>query len=193
VNEISSRKRGHSSWPLLLLICLGMAFYRPAASEPSRASHATRQALVGVWRLLSIQRVGRNGPTIDPFYGTDSTGILVYDPSGWMSVQIVGKHRPAMEAPASRPTLTDTPRDAQLKAAVLDTYYAYFGTWRFDEVTSTVTHDIQSSLIPGEAGKSYSQTVSLDDGHLVFTTRQETAGGVIVQKKVWQRVAGPER
>ena len=193
MNEISSRKRGHSSWPLLLLFCLGVAFYRPVESEPSRASHTTRQTLVGVWRLLSIQRVGPNGPTIDPFYGTDSTGVLIYDPSGWMSVQIVGRHRPDMDAPVSRPSLADTAEDAKLKAAVLDTYYAYFGTWRFDEATSIVTHDIQSSLIPGEAGKSYSQRVSLDDGHLVFTTRQETAGGVIVQKKVWQRVAGSAR
>ena len=176
-----------------MLICLGAASCHLSALEPSGASNTSRQALVGAWRLLSIQRVGPNGPTIDPFYGTDPTGILVYDPSGWMSVQIVGKHRPDMDAPVSRQTPTDSAQEAQLKAAVLDTYYAYFGTWRYDEATSTVTHDIQSSLIPGEDGKSYSQKVSLEDGHLVFTTRQETAGGVIIQKKVWQRVADSGR
>ncbi len=78
-----------------------------------------------------------------------------------------------------------------MKAAVLDTYYAYFGTWKYDEGTSTVTHTIQSSLIPGEAGKSYSQKISLEDGHLIFTTRHETTDGAIVQTKVWQRIAGP--
>jgi hypothetical protein len=134
---------------------------------------------------------GPLGPMIDPFYNADSTGILVYDPSGWMSVQIVGQHRPAMKAPASRPT-HDTAEDAQLKAAVLDTYYAYFGTWEYDEATATVTHYIKSSLIPGETGMSYSQTVTLDGGHLVFTTRRELAGGKAVQKKIWQRILGPD-
>jgi len=127
---------------------------------------------------------------IDPFYNADSTGMLVYDPSGWMSVQIVGRHRPAMEAAASRPT-HDTAGDAQLKAAVLDTYYAYFGTWDYDEATSTVTHHVKSSLIPGETGVSYSQTVTLDGGRLVFTTRREVAGVAAVQKKVWQRILSP--
>jgi hypothetical protein len=110
-----------------------------------------------------------------------------------MSVQIVGKHRPEIDVPESRPTLTDTTRDTQLKAAVLDTYYAYFGRWKYDEANSTVTHDVQSSLIPGEAGKSYSQTVSMDGGHLILTTQSETTGGAIVQEKVWERVTGPER
>src|SRR5271168_2414228 len=157
------------------------------AAAQDHASHATRQELIGAWRLLSIQIVGPSGPMADPFYDADSTGILVYDPSGWMSVQIAGQHRPAMEAASSRPT-HGTP---ELKAAVLDTYYAYFGTWDYEEATATLTHHIKSSLIPGETGMSYSQTVTLDGGQLVFTTRRELAGGAAVQKKVWQRINGP--
>jgi hypothetical protein len=193
MNGVLLRTRARSRWPFLLLLCLGVASCHLSEPKPGHASHATRRELVGAWRLLSIQRVGPTGPTIDPFYGTDSAGILVYDPSGWMSVQIVGSHRPAMEAPSSRPTLTDTAQDIQLKAAALDTYYAYFGTWRYDEVTSTVVHDVKSSLIPGETGKSYSQAVSMDGRHLVFRTRCDTTGGAIVQEKVWERVTGPGR
>ena len=175
---------------LLALICLSSAPYL-AAPEPGPAPHATRQALIGAWRLVSIHILGPKGPMPDPFYNADSSGMLVYDASGWMSVQIAGQPRPAMDAAASRPTPTDTAEAARLKAAVLDTYYAYFGTWEFDEATSTVTHHIKSSLIPGETGKSYSQTVSLDGGELIFTTRREKAGGAIVQKKVWKRISGP--
>jgi hypothetical protein len=195
MNEVSLRTRARGTWTVLLLLCVGVASCHPSEPKSSRALHATRQELVGAWRLLSIQRLGPNGPTIDPFFGTDPTGILVYDPSGWMSVQIVGSHRPAMEAPstsASRPSLVDTAQNTQLKAAVFDTYYAYFGTWHYDEVTSTVVHEVKSSLIPGEIGKSYSQTVSLDGGHLIFT-RRETTDGATVQQKVWERVTGPER
>jgi hypothetical protein len=176
---------------LLAFICLSAAPYHLAVSEPGRAPHATRQELIGAWRLVSIQILGPKGPMPDPFYNADSSGMLVYDASGWMSVQIAGQPRPAMDAAASRPTPTDTAETARLKAAVLDTYYAYFGTWEFDEASSTVTHHIKSSLIPGESGKSYSQTVSLDGGELIFTIRHEKAGGAIVQKKVWKRISGP--
>jgi hypothetical protein len=181
MNTTLMRMSAAARWPLLLFILLNAA--------PCYA-HATRQDLIGAWRLLSIQIVGPLGPMADPFYDADSTGILVYDPSGWMSVQIAGQHRPTMQAPESRPT-HDAPEDAQRKAAVLDTYYAYFGTWEYDEVTSTVTHYIKSSLIPGETGMSYSQIVTFEDGRLVFTTRRELAGGAAVQKKVWQRIKGP--
>jgi hypothetical protein len=193
MNEIAWRARAHARWALLLLISLGVASCHLSEPKPGGASHATRRELVGAWRLLSIRCIGPNGPAIDPFYGTDSTGILVYDPSGWMSVQIVGSHRPAMQATASRPTLSDTAQDTQLKAEVLDTYYAYFGTWHYDEVNSTVVHDVKSSLISGETGKSYSQKVFLEGGHLIFATRCETTGGANVQEKVWERVTGSER
>jgi hypothetical protein len=175
---------------LLALIYLSSAPYL-AVPEPSPAQHATRQELIGAWRLVSIQILGPNGPMADPFYNSDPSGMLVYDASGWMSVQIAGQPRPAMDAAASRPTPTDTAEVARLKAAVLDTYYAYYGTWELDEATSTVTHHIKSSLIPGESGKSYSQSVTLDGQELIFTTRREKAGGAIVQKKVWKRISGP--
>jgi hypothetical protein len=178
---------------VLWLLCLGVASCQPPEPKSSREAHPTRRELIGAWRLLSIQLVGPNGPTVDPFFGADPTGTLVYDPSGWMSVQIVGSQRPAMAAPAagaSRPTRGATAQDAQLRAAVLDTYYAYFGTWHYDEATSTVVHDVKSSLIPGEDGKSYSQTVTLDGGHLIFT-RRETTGGATAQVKVWERITSP--
>jgi Lipocalin-like domain len=190
MNKILMRISEYSIWPFLLFILLGVAPCYSDVPERIRTPHATRQELFGAWRLLSIQIVGPKGPMIDPFYNADSTGILVYDPSGWMSVQIVGQNRPAMAAAASRPT-HDTAGDAQLKAAVLDTYYAYFGTWEYDEATSTVTHHVKSSLIPGETGVSYSQTVTLDGGLLVFTARREMAAGAAVQKKIWQRISGP--
>ncbi len=157
----------------------------------SRSPHATRQELIGAWRLISIEIQGPSGTTADPFYNANPSGILIYDPSGWMSVQIVGQLRPPMEVPASRPTPPDAAQDARVKAAVLDTYYAYFGTWEYDETTSAVTHHLESSLIPGESGLSYSQTVAVDGGQLIFTTWEETAEGAVVRKKVWQRI--PDR
>jgi hypothetical protein len=190
------RMHNRAKWPFLLIVYLSAALCQAAAPERSATPHVTRQELIGAWRLQSIEILGPKGSRPDPFYNADSSGLIIYDPSGWMSVQILGQPRPAMDAPASRPTPTATarvaPRDAQLKAAVLDTYYAYFGTWEFDEATSTVTHSVKASLIPGETGLSYSQTATLDGGQLIFTVRQETREGAVVRKKIWKRISSSE-
>jgi hypothetical protein len=120
----------------------------------------------------------------DPFYNEGSTGVLIYDPSGWMSVQIVGQPRPDMDVSASRPGRADSAEEDRLKAEVLDSYYAYFGTWTYDETSSTVTHHIKSSLFPSETGVSYTQTATLEGENLVFKVRRDARGGATVQQKV---------
>jgi Lipocalin-like domain len=189
MNKIVARVPASAGLSIFLLIYLSVAPYTLAVPEPGHNTHATRQELIGAWRLVSIQIVGPGGPMNDPFYNADPTGILIYDQSGWMSVQIAGKSRPSMEAPAFRPARSRTAEVAQLEAAVLDSYYAYAATWEYDETASTVTHHIKTSLIPGEDGMSYSQTVTLDGGNLIFTVRRAAPGGATVQRKVWQRIS----
>jgi len=176
---------GRLKWPLLILTCLIAASCQVDASKPSGAVRGTRQELIGAWQLKSIQLMGPNGPMNDPFYNEGSTGILIYDPSGWMSVQIVGQQRAVVDVPGSRPWPSNTAEDARRKAEVLDTYYAYFATWEFNEATSAVTHHVVSSLFPGEAGASYSQDVTREGEYLIFTTHRDSG---VVQKKVWQRI-----
>ena len=145
----------------------------------------TQQQLIGAWRLQSIQLIGPNGPMSDPFYGEGSTGLLIYDSSGWMSVQIVGAHRAAVDVPAARPSPGGSIEDARHKAEALDTYYAYFATWEFDEAASVVTHRVVSSLYPSETGVSYSQNVAIDGELLIFTTHRDSG---VLQSKVWRRI-----
>jgi hypothetical protein len=172
------------------LLLLGGLNARPCQADASKAGHAapvTRQQLIGAWQLQSIQLVGPHGSMNDPFYNDGSTGILIYERSGWMSVQIVGQHRESVDVPVSRPSSSGA-EDARHKSAVLDSYYAYFGTWEFNEAKSTVTHHVVSSLYPSETGMSYSQSVNLDHKTLTLTTQRESAEGTVVQKKVWRRI-----
>jgi len=151
----------------------------------------TRDQLIGAWRLVALEYVGPDRSKVDPFYQRDSTGLIVYDPSGWMSVHIVGPHRQAWKVPVSRLPTTGTPEDSALKAAAFDTYYAYFGTWSLDEARSVVTHHVISALLPAEEGQDYGQQISLDNGRLVFTNRSGPAGRETVRRKVWERVLSP--
>jgi Lipocalin-like domain len=153
------------------------------------AAPVTRDQIIGAWRLVAIEYVGPDRSKVDPFYQADSTGLIVYDPSGWMSVHIVGPHRQAWKVPLSRPT--GTPDDSALKAAAVDTYYAYFGTWNLDEAHSVVTHHVISALLPAEEGQDYGQQITLDNGRLIFTNRSGPAGRETVRRKVWERVRPP--
>jgi hypothetical protein len=126
----------------------------------------------------------------DPFYQPESEGIIVYDLSGWMSVQIAAPHRPTFEVPASRSPSAAAEPLSRRKTAAFDTYYSYYGTWDFDEATGVVTHHVKSSLIPAETGLSYAQNVTLDGARLTFTTRDVSHGKETVRRKVWERIEG---
>jgi hypothetical protein len=149
--------------------------------------HLTRQQLIGAWRLMRIEYSDSSGQTADPFYQPNSTGLIVYDSSGWMSVHISAPHRRAFDVPASRSSST-TAQNAPLKAAAFDTYYAYFGTWDLDEESSVVTHHVESSLIPAETGLRYAQKAAVEGNRLIFTVCTNTRDGHSVRKKIWERV-----
>jgi hypothetical protein len=175
---------------VLGLIGLCAALSQAAWPELGGGPRPTRQQLIGVWRLASIEYLGPGGATVDPFYQADSTGIIIYDPSGWMSVHIVAPRRRAWEVPVSRLSAVAGNQDEPLKAAAFDSYYAYFGTWDLDEAASVVTHHVKSSLIPAETGLDYAQSVTLESGRLIFTVRGGKAGEETVRRKVWEKVPG---
>jgi len=170
-------------WTLALLSAAPLA-----AGESGTAAPATARDLIGAWRLVSIAIEGPGGSRADPFYNSVASGLLIYDASGSVSVQIVGAPRPTVDVPSSRPQVGEDAHAAQLKAMLLDTYYAYFGTWEYDPLTSIVTHKVRASLYPSEAGVSYAQHVQLDGSRLVFTRTLASTAGNTVQKKVWARI-----
>jgi len=151
------------------------------------AKHPTRQQLIGAWRLVMIDYAGPHGETVDPFYQAGSSGIIIYDPTGWMSVQITAPNRRAWEVPAERVPLASE-ANASLKAEAFDTYYSYYGTWNYDDPASVVTHHVKSSVIPAETEMTYVQTVTFEGARLVFTVRSGDRGMETVRRKVWERL-----
>jgi hypothetical protein len=87
----------------------------------------TARRFFGAWRYL--------GSTIDGQPRTDRTdprGIIIYDPSGHMAVQIMPGREEQATAPAS-------------------TFICYFGRWSIDERARTVTHHREGDLrVDGE-------------------------------------------
>ena len=94
---------------------------------------------LGAWRYV--------GSTIDgkprPGRGANPKGIICYDPSGHMSVQV------APDRKRGKAGSEPTPEEA--KAALAD-YIAYF-TYSVDEHARTVTHHRHASVQPGDVGE----------------------------------------
>jgi Lipocalin-like domain len=93
--------------------------------------------LHGAWRYLGSNTDGK--PT--PGRGTNPKGIIYYDPSGSMVVQV------APDKERAKAGAAPTPDEAQ---AALAGYIAYFGTYTVDEGARTVTHHRQASVQPGD-------------------------------------------
>ena len=156
-----------------------------AADAP--ASRTTQKDIIGAWRLVSIEVDGREA---DPFYRSGSRGLLIYDKSGWFSVQIEGAGRPRVEVPAIRPVPDEKESATRLKASALDSYYAYYGTWSFDAASSTVTHHAKGALYPSEDEAVYAQHAEVIGRQLIFSRTQTIDGHRTVQTKRWERISG---
>ena len=107
-------------------------------SGQSAPEGETAKRLVGTWKLLSITADGK----VDPSRGPHPTGLMHYDPKGYMSVQIM-PDRPRGKYAGTSPT----PDEA--KAAIIG-YTAYFGTYTIDEQAHTITHHRTGDLNPGD-------------------------------------------
>jgi Lipocalin-like domain len=171
-----------------VLVVAGLAVSALCAADGGHSSRTTQQDLIGAWRLLNIEVDGPAGREVDPFYGSGSRGLVIYDASGWFSVQIEGSGRPAVQVPSVRPAPQQSESTARANAAVLDSYYAYYGTWSFDPVTSTVTHHAKGALYPSEDEATYPQQVEIVGRRMTFTRTQTVAGHSTVQTKRWERV-----
>ena len=156
-----------------------------SASQPGNTSPADR--LIGAWRLVSVETIRPNGEVIYPFYGKHPTGILIYDRSGIMSVQIVSDPKPSKPSTDSREKFLAAPLDEKVTA--IDGYYAYFGTWTVDGTGSSVTHHIQQSLYPGERDENATRLVSFQGDQLILTAKSHEMGEDHQRKLVWERVS----
>ena len=116
---------------LAALLAAGSAF---AQSGPTGDSG---KRIVGLWRLVGMTAGGQ----VNPERGARATGMILYDATGYMTVQIM-PDRPRRKWAGAQPTAEEA----------LDTvvgYSAYFGTYRVDEQAQTVTHIREGGIQPG--------------------------------------------
>jgi len=168
-----------SCW--LLGIVLAIFLQVPASSRPG-----PQQKFVGAWRLVSVETVRPNGEVMYPFYGKHPQGLIMYDASAWMSVQIVSDPAPTEPGASSREEMLRAP--VSEKAAAFDGCYAYFGTWTVDEAKGTVTHHIQQSLYPAERGEDGVRRFVLEGDRLKLSAKTHEMGEDHERRVVGERL-----
>ncbi len=92
---------------------------------------------VGTWKLAAFERRGPDGE-LGSSANSYRNGLLVYTPTGHMSLQLTRENRQEFDGRASG-------EEAQ---AALYSYIAYYGTFTVNQTQGAVTHHRQGHLIP---------------------------------------------
>lgn len=129
----------------------------PLMAQSEREGNADAARLVGTWRLVSRTVNGGNHPQ----RGANPVGLIIYDASGNMAVQIMAD--PALRT--AYPGYDPTPEEAK---AALQTYAAYFGTYTVDERARLLHHHPRGNIHPGQIRSSTRRYEFLSADRLQF-------------------------
>ena len=162
---------------MLLVACVSLI-------SAGRRQDNVAQKLVGAWRLVSV--VGTD-PTFH-FAFDHPTGVIIYDRSGWMSVQIdiKGVRTPFVSGPSGG--------TGEEKVAAFDNYIAYYGTYTLDLKAQTVTHHLQDATQPNWRGAKNVRWFEFQgNDRLLLIPREDGKGGLVARnnatfKLLWERI-----
>ena len=168
------------------MLAAGIAL--PLVADTASANQSpSNSPLVGAWTLidaLTIQNDGQVG--LYDGFPKPYTGLIVYDPTGMMSVQIA-RGRPHL--PDNR-DFNDLTVDQRL--AYLGSYVAYFGRYEFDPEDSIVTHFVSSALNPsrgiGNGSVARRKVMLVGDVVTLTTIPQATSKSGSYSVLKWQRI-----
>jgi hypothetical protein len=156
----------------ILAMILSMSFNLAAGSGRAPAQGDASKTFIGTWQLVSTEAKGQFAEDEGPH----PTGLIYYDGTGHMAVQIM-PDRPRSKYAGKDPT----PDEAK---AALAGYISYFGTYTVDPKTRTVTHHRMGSINPGGAGSDVvRQFEFLSEDRLVLTPVEDATVHL-----TWQRL-----
>ena len=147
-------------------------------SDGHRTNAATPGDLVGTWKLLLYEDRPAGGKPEYP-YGEKAVGLLIYDSTGHMSVQI---SQPPV--PKDRSGKHKAGTDEERAAA----YTAYFGTYTVDWAKQIITHRVEGNLYPAYVGTSHERPFELTGDRLLLKPQWEREGKLIQGVRIFERV-----
>ena len=154
-------------------------------------SAAERKKFIGVWKLVSgVARHEVTGAIRYP-WGKTPVGRLSYDEAGRVFAQLMNPDRRSVGGAANRGAASAIgAASAEDMREMLTGFNAYFGTYDIDEPSKTVTHHLQSALIPSWVGTHQRRKYEFSgkDELIILNTASQEA-----YRLVWQREEAPSR
>ena len=141
---------------------------------PQRSSsRGTKEQLIGTWTRV-LYEVGESHPM-----GCDAVGLLIYDPDGRMSLQIMRPDRSKFRSAGSKEGEYEV-GSADETTSAFRGYIAYFGTYEVREKERFVIHHVEGSLFPNWVGRNPIEFFELSDDRLTF--------GLNPIRYIWRRI-----
>lgn len=137
--------------------------------------------LIGAWRLIGCTDQDQHGHPVN-FFGTATTGILIYDDKGNMSVQMMVPDRKLFSSAAIGSWTPEETYEA------FHGYNAYYGRYH-EETPGEILHVVEGSLFPNFIGIRFVRHAELVDDELTLVTpplpvREQQ----VVFRLVWKRL-----
>jgi hypothetical protein len=126
--------------------------------------HNLRSALIGSWRLASLETITTNGDISHPL-GENPRGILMYTPDGYMSAQV------------------------RREDADMTGYIAYSGPFFINEDETVIEHEVAVSFDPTWLGSRQVRLVRIDGDLLYLSTEKPVLynGQFVNAHLAWKR------
>ena len=128
----------------------------------------------GAWRLVTFEERALDGELTYP-YGKHPVGLLVYDATGQMSVQIMRRDRPDLSTTNSQEISPE-----EIKAAV-EGFTAFFGTYEVDESNCLIIHHVEGHLLPNSVGKNLKRAFEFSGDRLILKPTE-------TRRVIWERI-----
>lgn len=140
--------------------------------------------LIGSWTLVDLIEVPIDGGPITHPMGKDAKGLIIYNPDGFMSAQIMNPERKNF----AKEHYTGATAEEYTQEG--STYLAYSGPFSLDEEKKTLTHSMYVSLFPNWTGQTQSRIVHFAKGllHLESGKPFVSNGLTVTHKLTWKRV-----
>lgn len=132
------------------------------------------QEFIGAWKLLSFEEVQTDGSLYYP-YGQDAVGLLLYDATGKMAVQIMKRDRPDFSSSDFNNNSLDDIK------SVVNSFTAFFGTYEINYAEKTIIHHVEGHLLQGSVGKLLKRSFEFSGDKLILKPTES-------RRVIWERV-----
>ena len=158
-----------------------LAVARTETQAPSRTGATAR--LIGTWQLVSYESSDTESRR---FRGPNPIGLIYYDRSGHMAVQIApDRARRRFTGPQAGVFTGPQPTPDEALDAISG-YAAYFGTYTVDERAQTVTHKRIGNINPGGVGDFVRRYEFLPGDRLALVPQERTDLRAV--RLTWERL-----